>query len=114
MSVQQAKDAATNVGANIWELRMAILMFVIFSASSLCTCIIAALTGAVWANMDGQTKFMICLIIFVNWSGTVTAFISKQSARIKKTGELFPDDDDGAFVVKQKQTTTSVEVGQKG
>lgn len=85
---------------------MAIFWFILFSCNALGTDIMVALTGAVWANMDGQTRFMIKVAIFVNWSGTIMAFISKQANRIKKTGEFFPESDT-TFVGKQTTNVTT-------
>lgn len=58
-----------------------------FSFSSLCTAIVGALYGMRWAQIETQDKFVVCLIIFINWSITMMAFFSKAAARIQK-GEL--------------------------
>jgi hypothetical protein len=83
----------TNTKTAAIEYRMAIFWFVLFSLNSLGTSILASLTGANWAELDGQSKFMIVMAVLVNWTGTIMAFISKQSARIKQTGEILPSND---------------------
>lgn len=71
--------------------RMAVLWFVLFSLNALGSSVIAALTGAQWSELDGQSKFMICLAVFVNWSGTVMAFF-KSAAKKIESGQLPFDD----------------------
>lgn len=82
--------------AKAW--RFAILWFVLFSLNALGTAIIAALTGADWFTLDPQSKFMICVAIFVNWSGTIMAFMSKAAKKIE-SGQL--PFDDTSFIEKQ-------------
>jgi len=82
--------AVSNAKVNIWEFRMAIFWFLLFSVNSLTTAINGALMGTQWSTLDGQTKFMIVFSIASNWTGTIMAFTSKQANRIKTTGDLFP------------------------
>lgn len=83
-------DSIKNAGTNIWEFRMAIFWFILFSTNALGTAVIASLTGTDWETLDPQDKFMICVAVFVNWTGTIMAFMSKQAGRIKQTGQIFP------------------------
>ena len=92
MSAQQATDNISKAGNAIWEWRIAILLFLLFSVNSLCMIILAALAGADWAQIDAQAKFMIYVAVLGNWTGVILAFVSKQAARIKNTGEIIPDD----------------------
>ena len=62
--------------------RMAVAWFVMFSLNALCTSVIASLTGAKWDALDWQQKFMICVSIVGNWTGTIMAFFSKQSQKM--------------------------------
>ena len=86
MSAQQATDNISKAGNAIWEWRIAILLFLLFSVNSLCMIILAALAGADWAQIDAQAKFMIYVAVLGNWTGVILAFVSKQAARIKNTG----------------------------
>lgn len=63
---------------------MAILWFVLFSVNALCTSMVAALTGSSWVLLDNQSRLMIVIAIIGNWTGTVMAFISKQSTRFSQ------------------------------
>jgi sterol desaturase/sphingolipid hydroxylase (fatty acid hydroxylase superfamily) len=62
--------------------RMAVAWFVMFSVNSLCTSILASLTGAKWDSIDWQQKFLICVSVLGNWTGTIMAFFSKQSQKM--------------------------------
>lgn len=83
-------NAIKQASSSLWEWRIAIFWLCLFSFNALGTSLLAALTGANWSQMDMQTKVMIGISVFVNWSGTMMAFISKQAGRIKTTGEVFP------------------------
>lgn len=79
--------------AKAWKF--AIFWFVLFSVNALCTSVMAALTGADWATLDPQSKFMICVAILGNWTGTIMAFMSKAAKKIE-SGQL-PFDDGTTF-----------------
>ena len=49
-------ELVQNTRVKIWEFRMAILWFCLFSINALCSCMIAALTGAKWETLDFQSK----------------------------------------------------------
>jgi hypothetical protein len=74
-----------------WGFRLAVVWFILFSLVALSTAIYGSLTGAQWSELDGQSKFMICLAVFANWGGTMMAFISKQAKKIEEGGDLFRD-----------------------
>lgn len=80
-------DNVKSAGATIWEWRMAIFWFCLFSVNTLCTSITAALVGADWAQLDTQSKLMIVIAVIGNWTGAIMAFVSKQAQKIQK-GEL--------------------------
>ena len=71
------------------EYKMAILMFVLFSVNSLCSCFVASMAGSVWATLDTQSKITVVVAMVGNWTGTVIAFVSKAATRIKQTGDIF-------------------------
>ena len=76
--------------ASIWEFRIAIFYFILFSGNCLGTAVLAGLTGVEWSTLDTQAKVLLGVAVAVNWSNTMLAFISKQATRIKQTGEVFP------------------------
>lgn len=86
----ETKSNIAGAASNLWQFRIAAVWFFLFSSVSLGTAIMAALTGATWNLLDGQSKFMICLAVFVNWGGQMMAFISKQAKKIE-SGEI-PDE----------------------
>lgn len=90
MSVQQATDITK---ATILEYRMAIFYGILFSIGSLIGSTLTALQGTTWVMLDTQAKVMIILSVSGSWITTMLAFISTQSKRIKKTGDIFPIDD---------------------
>lgn len=92
---------------NMWEFRMAIAYFILFSIGALCTAIMASLVNSDWSAMNTQSKFLMFVAIIGSWVNTIMAFVSKQAGRIKKTGEFFPDLGDTQSFVKQ---TTDVHV----
>lgn len=92
--------------ASIWELRMAIGYFLLFSLGSLCTAIMASLVNSDWSAMNGQSKFLLFVAIIGSWINTILAFVSKQANRIKQTGEFFPEGDT-TFVGKQTTDVTT-------
>jgi len=74
------------------EYRMAVFWFCLFSINSLCSAVLLALTNAVWADMDGQSRFLVVVGVIFNWTNIIMAFISNSARRIKETGELFPSE----------------------
>lgn len=76
-----AQPDDVNATRHIWAYRLAILWFCLFSVNSLGTVIIAALQGAVWAQLSTQAKFLIITAIVSNWTGTIMAYVSKQAKR---------------------------------
>lgn len=66
------------------EYKMAVFWFILFSVNSLCTSITASMAGSVWGNLDPQSKFTIIVAIVGNWTGTIMAYLSKQSQRTKQ------------------------------
>lgn len=67
-----------------WEIALAIITGLFFTASSLGTCIMVGLGNSVWATMSGQSKFLMVVGIFVNWSGTMTAWINRAISDLRK------------------------------
>lgn len=91
--------------SSIWEFRVAIGWFIMFSINALCSAIMISLLNTTWSNLDGEAKFLIVVGVVWNWTNTIMAFTSKQAARIKQTGDIFPMSGDTGFVTKQ---TTNV------
>lgn len=92
-------------------MRMAIIWFIMFSVSSLCTTITASLYGMRWTEIEAQDKVLIILLITANWLTVMMAFFSKAIARAQH-GE-FPIDTGDAEVsdkTKVRQVTTSERV----
>lgn len=87
-------------GNAMWEMRIAIMWFFLFSVNSLCTAVMASLTGSHWATLDAQSKFMICLMVTLNWTGTIMAYISKQSQRIQQGKSFSLGGDDTTITTK--------------
>ena len=97
----------SNIINKALEWKMAAVWFALFSLNSLGTSVMASLTGAEWSQLDGQSKFMICVAVFVNWTGTITAFISKAGSRIQQGQPLFPTGDT-QFLTQTHSETDSV------
>lgn len=65
------------------EYRMAVFWFCLFSVNTLCSAIIVALEGKDWTTLKRSEQFIIVIAILMNWSGTIAAYISKASQKIK-------------------------------
>lgn len=85
--------------------RMAIAWGVLFSLNSLGTCIMVGLTNTVWAQLTLQSKFILVIGIFVNWSGTLMAFLSKTVARLE-SGKPPPTNGDTSFLTNPETPAT--------
>lgn len=86
-----------------------ILYVLLFSASGLATCILGALVGTQWNTLDGQSKFMICLTVFINWSTIMMAFFSKAANRLKSGDIPISPDDTNIIAQQTKQITTATQ-----
>ena len=64
-------------------LRLAVIWGVFFSLNALGTCIVASLTNVKWSDIDQQAKLLLVTVVFINWSGTMMAFLSKTVARLE-------------------------------
>ena len=100
MSAQQFCDTA-KIKALEW--RMAVLWFVLFSVNSLCSCIVAAMAGSVWSNLQTQEKFTVIVAIVGNWTGTIMALFSKAAKKVEQ-------EVDGGSVTRTDTVTQSVQV----
>lgn len=63
--------------------RVAVLVFGLYTVSTLCFAIIGALTGREWEQLDGEDKLLIVLAIIGNWTNTLMAFISKRAQKLE-------------------------------
>lgn len=84
-----------NALSSVRRWRFAIFYVILFSLNALGTSILAALTGTEWATLDTQQRFMICVAIFVNWTGVLMAFFSKAAKKIEDGDSPLTIIDDG-------------------
>jgi len=80
----------------VWEIRVSVAWFVLFSINSLGTCILAASAGSVWGNLGWQEKFTVAVAVVVNWTGTIMAYL-KQAAKKIEAGQNPIDDNTQRF-----------------
>lgn len=105
-------EVISQAKASIWEWRVAIMYFILFSINSLSTVLLATLTGVNWTALPTQGKVMIVIAVIANWTGTIMAFVSQQAKRIKKTGDIFSSGDTQVFT-KQSPSQSSDEATNK-
>ena len=91
--------------------RMAVLWFLLFTFSSLGGAIITAFYGVKWSQLDGQDRFMLCLLIFNGWATTMMAFFSKAIARASKGEPLITEGD--TQLIQRRTETRTVEQTQQ-
>lgn len=106
-----ARDLLSHAKEKVLLWWIVAVWFLLFSGSALATAIVAALYGMRWNAVERQDKFVICLLVFINWSTTMMAFFSKAVARVQK-GELPLVEGDTQLVQKTNvvaTTTTQVE-----
>lgn len=87
--------------SKVWEFRLAIFWFCLFSINSLATCFAASFTGPDWNNLSKQQVCLIVALMIANWTGTLMAFISKQAKRMETGQSPFSDT---AFTPKPTET----------
>jgi len=87
--------ADTTVNLGRVTNRMAWIYGVLFSLNALTTCLIASLSNAKWASLDSQSKFLMVVVIFGNWSGVIMAFLSKTVARMEAGKDPIPSPGNG-------------------
>jgi len=93
-------------------LKLAVVWGVMFSLQALCTCIIASLSNVKWNQLEAQSKFLIVLMIFGNWSTTMMAFLSKTVARLEAGKEPIPMNGTDVFTKGPDGTVTTVTTGK--
>lgn len=89
------KDALSNASATVILYRLAIARFCLFFVVTLCSSIMTALAGTLWAQVDNQTRFLIVTSVVSTVASTVMAFFdqSMKQAREGKdpiTGQSLP------------------------
>jgi len=95
-----------------WVLnRMAFLWFVLISFSSLATCIVASLQNAQWDMLNGQAKFLLVLVVFMNWSTAMGALITNTAKKIE-SGKMPFDDGNTSQFKQQTQNETNITVSK--
>lgn len=60
----------------------------LFSVNSLCTVLVASLTGADWDTFTRTQQFVIIAAILGNWTNVLLALMQKLQAKIKKGKDL--------------------------
>lgn len=101
---------ARSVMVRAWEMRLAVVWFILFSLNSLFTCFVAVSAGCVWSNLDTQSRITVVIGGLANWTGTIMAFISKASRKIE-SGQN-PISDDTGFTYKPKPDAPAQPVNQ--
>lgn len=93
-----------------WILyRMAFIWGILISLSSLGTCIVAALQNAQWSMLNSQARFLLVVMIFINWSAAMTALITNTAKKIE-SGKL-PFDSGNTEQFVKNETTFSKTTG---
>lgn len=70
-----------------WEIRLAIITGLLFTFNSLGTSIMVGLGNSTWSTMGLQNRFTMCVGIFVNWSGTMMAWMNRAITNLQR-GQL--------------------------
>ena len=74
-----------------WDVHHMTIMWVcLFTIGSLGSSALTALSGTDWSAADGQTRLMIYIAIFVNWSTVMGAFLNQAISRAKKGEDILP------------------------
>lgn len=58
-----------------WAMNFALVAF--FTINSLGTCIVAALLGKEWGEHSSTVKFLLIVVIIVNWSTMMMAYLNR-------------------------------------
>ena len=66
------------------KLAFIVAYIAFFTLNSLGTAIIVALTAADWSSMIPQMKFLVVVGVFLNWSGTMLAFLNKSASNLSQ------------------------------
>ena len=61
---------------------MTITLVLLFTVNSLGTCIIAALMGKQWTILPLEEKFLLIVIVIVNWSTMMMAFLNRSISHL--------------------------------
>lgn len=85
---------------NKWEIRLAIVTGLFFTANSLGTCIMVGLGNAVWSTMTQQSRFLMLIGIFVNWSGTMIAWMNRAISDLRRGRLPLPPGSDTSMLKK--------------
>lgn len=93
-------DKFKQISVAALEYRMAVLWFILFTINSLGTCYLAVTSACVWHLLDTQSKIGVGVAIIVNWTGTMMAYISNASKRVKQGGDLINPPDDATLTPK--------------
>ncbi len=68
----------------VWLYRIAVIWAIFFTLSTLGTSIVAVLQNVKWSEMSAQSKFITCILIFMNWASAMMAFLSTTIHRIER------------------------------
>lgn len=84
-----------------WEIRLAIITGCLFTFNSLGTCVMVGLGNSVWATMTLQSKFVMLVGIFVNWSGTMMAWMNRAISDLRRGRLPLPPGSDTSLLTKK-------------
>lgn len=70
--------------ATKWEIRLVIITGLLFTFNSLGTSIMVGLGNSSWSVITTQSKFVMCVGIFVNWSGTMMAWMNRAISNLQR------------------------------
>lgn len=93
----------SNARATVLLYKMQIAWFCLFTFSALGSAVMTALAGTNWSGADDQTRFMICVGVFVSWANTMMALFNKSMGRLA----------DGQLPFSDQQTTIRTSVQQE-
>lgn len=86
--------------ATVWEIRLACITGFFFTANSLGSCIMIGLGTSVWSTMTAQNRFVMIVGIFVNWSGTMIAWMNRAISDLRKGRIPLPPGSDTSMLTK--------------
>lgn len=94
----------SNARATVLLYKMQIAWFCLFTFSALGSAVMTALAGTNWSGADNQTRFMICVGVFVSWANTMMALFNKSMGRLRD-GQLPFSDQETVVETTTKVTT---------
>ncbi len=80
--------------------RLAIFIGFLFTVNSLASAIVASFLNTDWSSLSGTSKFLVIIVVFQGWTGTMLAYFNKTLTRLEagKTPFETGDSEPRAFV----------------